>query len=120
MRTAFLLLALVPLLGLCAARADAHAQLERTNPPVGGSVSRSPPEIRLSFSENLEPRFSRAQLANSAGTIVSASSFVDRRNPNELVLRVPPLKPGRYKVIWRVISVDTHATEGDFAFDVKP
>jgi methionine-rich copper-binding protein CopC len=36
------------------------------------------------------------------------------------VLRVslPPLEPGRYRVTWRVLSVDTHVTEGDFTFEV--
>jgi len=30
------------------------------------------------------------------------------------------LKPGKYKVVWRVTSVDTHVTHGDFTFDVSP
>jgi len=29
-----------------------------------------------------------------------------------------PLPPGVYKVSWRVLSVDTHTTEGDFSFRV--
>jgi hypothetical protein len=35
-------------------------------------------------------------------------------------LRVPlkTLPPGTYKVIWRVLSVDTHRTQGDFTFRV--
>jgi len=28
------------------------------------------------------------------------------------------LKPGKYKVVWRAVSVDTHATNGDFKFEV--
>jgi methionine-rich copper-binding protein CopC len=31
---------------------------------------------------------------------------------------VPQLAPGRYQVKWRVLSVDTHVTEGDYSFDV--
>jgi len=36
------------------------------------------------------------------------------------LLRVPlkPLAPGTYRVKWRVLSVDTHVTEGDFTFRV--
>ena len=30
------------------------------------------------------------------------------------------LPTGRYRVVWRVISVDTHVAEGDFTFDVAP
>jgi methionine-rich copper-binding protein CopC len=35
-------------------------------------------------------------------------------------LRVPlkPLPPGTYKVIWKVMSVDTHRAQGDFTFRV--
>jgi hypothetical protein len=29
------------------------------------------------------------------------------------------LPPGTYKVRWHAVSVDTHATDGDFSFTVK-
>jgi len=35
-------------------------------------------------------------------------------------MAVPPLAPGRYRVKWHVLSVDTHVTEGDFTFTVAP
>ncbi len=41
-----------------ATAAYAHAQLEKATPSVGGTVA-SPAEIRLKFSEGVEPRFSR-------------------------------------------------------------
>jgi hypothetical protein len=31
-----------------------------------------------------------------------------------------PLTPGTYRVSWRVVSVDTHPTEGNFTFTIKP
>ena len=34
--------------------------------------------------------------------------------------RSKPLSPGTYKVIWRVLSVDTHRTQGNFSFRVGP
>jgi methionine-rich copper-binding protein CopC len=33
---------------------------------------------------------------------------------------VPSLSGGRYRVIWRVLSIDTHVTKGEFHFDVAP
>lgn len=30
-----------------------------------------------------------------------------------------PLRPGHYVVLWRVLSVDTHITEGHFVFSVE-
>ena len=44
---------------VCAATdAFAHAQLEKATPAVGGTVA-SPSEIRLEFSEGVEPKFSK-------------------------------------------------------------
>jgi methionine-rich copper-binding protein CopC len=41
---------------------------------------------------------------------------------HRVVIRVSlqPLAPGDYKVVWRAVSIDTHVTEGDFAFHVRP
>jgi methionine-rich copper-binding protein CopC len=37
-----------------------------------------------------------------------------------LEVSLPTLKPGKYKVSWRVMSVDTHVTNGTFAFEIVP
>ena len=41
-----------------ATQAFAHAQLEKATPAVGGTVA-SASEIRLEFSEGVEPKFSK-------------------------------------------------------------
>jgi methionine-rich copper-binding protein CopC len=33
---------------------------------------------------------------------------------------VPALPPGTYRVVWRVLSIDSHGTTGDFTFEVAP
>jgi copper resistance protein C len=109
----------IALAGLVAAsEASAHAFLERASPPVGSVVSRAPAEVRLWFSERIEPRFSRARLITSDGAAIAAPSAVV--NGNQLVLRVPRLRPGTYRVMWSVVSVDTHKTGGAFPFEVRP
>ncbi|MGA8656942.1 MAG: copper resistance protein CopC [Chthoniobacterales bacterium] len=45
---------------------------------------------------------------------------IDGSNPAVLEVALPPLKPGKYKVIWRAVSVDTHVTTGNFTFEVTP
>jgi methionine-rich copper-binding protein CopC len=35
-------------------------------------------------------------------------------------LRVPRLGPGRYRVTWHIVTVDTHPTEDAFEFEVRP
>lgn len=103
---------------VAASEASAHAFLERASPPVGSVVSRAPAEVRLWFSERIEARFSRARLITSDGAAIASSWAVV--NGNELVLRVPRLRPGTYRVTWSVLSVDTHKTEGAFTFEVRP
>jgi methionine-rich copper-binding protein CopC len=71
------------------------------------------------FTQALEGKFSAAQLRASSGAVVATGS-VDPANPKELVIRVHALPPGKYKVVWKILSVDTHRTEGNFGFEVRP
>ncbi len=102
-----------------AAGAEAHAFLDHADPRVGSTVRTPPAQVRLWFTQDLEPAFSSAQLVNEAGQRVDkGDSQVDPSSPALLRTSLPPLPAGTYKVIWRVLSVDTHVTEGDFTFQV--
>src|SRR5262249_7836321 len=50
-----------------AAAAHAHAYLTHANPRVGSTVKSSPSEVRLFFSQALEPQFTSAQVRSSSG-----------------------------------------------------
>ena len=101
--------------------AGAHAFLERADPRVGSTVRASPVQVRLWFTERLEPAFSSVQVVNESGQRVDrGDSQVDPSAPKQLWISLSPLLPGTYKVIWRVLSVDTHVTEGSFTFRVAP
>jgi len=101
--------------------ASAHAALQQASPRVGSTVAASPTEVRMWFSEGLEPAFSRAQVVTAAGqAAVAGAAVVDPKDRRELVIPLlRPLTPGRYRVKWGVVSVDGHRTEGDFPFTVK-
>ncbi len=43
---------------------------------------------------------------------------VDPKNGQLLVVSLPAIKTGKYRVTWRVVSVDTHVTNGSFEFEV--
>lgn len=101
--------------------AGAHAFLERADPRVGSTVRTSPVQVRLWFTEQLEPAFSSVRVVNQGGEQVDkGDAQVDPAAPKQLRISLSPLPPGTYKVIWRVLSVDTHVTEGDFTFRVAP
>jgi methionine-rich copper-binding protein CopC len=104
-----------------AASAHAHAQLERADPRVGSVVRAAPSVLTLYFSEGVEPAFSTVQVTDVAGRRVDAGKpRVDRSNPQQIHVPLRALAPGQYNVRWRVLSVDTHKTEGSFGFEVRP
>lgn len=104
-----------------AAYANAHAFLDHATPAVGSKVHTPPPQVKVWFTQQLEPAFSAAQVFDANGKRVDkADAHVDPADPTLLVVTLAPLAAGTYRVTWRVLSVDTHVTEGDFSFDVAP
>jgi len=98
----------------------AHAFLDHAEPAVGITVDTPPTEIKIWFTEKLEPAFSQIQLFDHHGKpATQAHATVDPSDPSLLRLEVPALAPGDYKVTWKVMSVDTHMTVGNFTFTVR-
>src|SRR5216110_1500909 len=116
MLRALALILLPAALFAAAAGARAHAFLDRAEPRVGSTVRTAPAEVKLWFTERLEPAFSSVQVVNEAGQRVDrADGAVDPSSPALLRTTLVPLSPGRYQVIWRVVSVDTHVIAGELA-----
>lgn len=101
------------------AAARAHAFLDHASPGVGSTVAAAPPVVSLSFTQELEPAFSSVTVTNEAGQRVDlGNAQVPPGTPAELRVGLRPLSPGTYTVSWRVVSVDTHPTEGRFQFTI--
>jgi methionine-rich copper-binding protein CopC len=98
--------------------AQAHAFLDRAEPRVGSTVGSAPRALSLWFTQNLEPAFSTVQVVNAAGARVDQGKARIGGEPNLLQIGLKSLPAGSYKVYWRVLSVDTHTTEGSFSFQV--
>jgi methionine-rich copper-binding protein CopC len=99
--------------------AFAHAFLEHASPAVGRTVHESPASVRLSFSEPLEPAFTRAHVEDATGKVVDAGdAHVDAADRTIVAVAVPPLPAGTYRVRWRVVSIGTHVTGGDYTFTI--
>jgi hypothetical protein len=109
------ILGVLPSLLLGGPPAWAHAYLDRASPLVGSTVAASPGQVTLYFTQNLERRFSRVEVRNSAGARFDQGVSV---NGSIMHVSVRTLPPGTYRVSWRVLSVDTHTTEGAFSFTV--
>ena len=100
--------------------AFAHAALDRASPPVGSEVSGSPDAISLTYTEPVEPLFSTVQVTDANGQRMEMGKPVAQNDGRVLQVKLKPLPPGVYTVVWHVTSVDTHKTEGHFTFTVKP
>jgi methionine-rich copper-binding protein CopC len=112
-------LLLAPL--LLASPALAHAMLHAASPAAGSTVKTPPAEVALTFSEELEPRFSTVQVLDAAGKQVDkADLHVVGGDATHVAIGLNPIGAGTYKVIWHAVSVDTHRTQGSFTFTVAP
>ena len=100
--------------------AGAHSVLDHATPAAGSTVHRPPAQIKLRFTERIEPVFSAVHVLDPRGKRVDvAAQQYDPSNAKELVATVPPLDPGTYRVKWRVLSVDNHVNEGTFTFTIS-
>jgi methionine-rich copper-binding protein CopC len=105
-----------PLLLLATGEASAHALLDHAEPRVGNAVATAPREVTLWFTQKLEPAFSSITVTNSAGQRVDAGKT--RVSGNQMSVSLRSGGAGTYRVNWRVLSVDTHRTDGSFTFRV--
>jgi methionine-rich copper-binding protein CopC len=106
---------LLPLL-LAATPVFAHAMLAASSPADKAAV-KSPQQIKLTFSENLEPAFSGAALADASGKAMPVPAAV---GGSAITLLPMSLRPGAYTVTWHSVGRDTHRMNGHFTFKVIP
>jgi len=96
--------------------ADAHAYIDQSAPIQESEIKESPTQIRVQFSENIDTNLSSLTLLDAAGNTIPGTK--EGLGDNGLVLHIKPLQDGVYKVVWQVLSVDTHVTEGSYRFAV--
>ncbi len=104
------------LLMLVMGKAVAHAFLDHAEPRVGNKVATPPREVTLWFTQKLEPAFSSVTVTNAAGQRVDTGKA--RVSGSQMSVSLRPGGTGTYHVTWRVLSVDTHTTDGSFSFQV--
>lgn len=112
----------IALLTLPSAVASAHAFLDHAEPKVGQTVKKSPGTVEIWFTQQPEHAFSTIQVFDADGKEVQNGKVrTDPKDEKALIVAIPEnLPPGTYKVVWKVLSVDTHRSQGDFKFTIKP
>ncbi len=100
--------------------ASAHSGLKRAEPASNSTVKRAPAEVKLHFTEQLEPAYSSVTVEDKNGVRVDeGDGRVDATDLFLLRASLTPLPSGTYSVVWRVLSIDSHVTEGRFTFDIE-
>lgn len=101
-----------------AAPAAAHTYLQSATPEAGANLKAPPTEITMQFSGDLEPAFSSITVTDETDHVVNAGASTAGGKTMRAALK--PLKPGRYRVTWVAVSIDTHRSEGKYNFLILP
>ena len=103
----------------CVSLAEAHAFIDHADPPVGCTMHGSPSMIKIWFTRKLNPALSRIEVFDSKGEEVDQHDVkIDSADSTLLLVSVPRLAAGTYKVVWQAVCLDTHTTQGSFRFEV--
>ena len=101
--------------------ASAHAILLRSDPAKDAILNAAPQQVRMWFSEDLNPVLSTAVVVNATNQRVdNRDAHVSANDPREMDLTLAPnLPPAVYIVVWRSDSNDDgHILRGSFIFTV--
>jgi methionine-rich copper-binding protein CopC len=99
--------------------AFAHAFLDSALPRVGSTIVAPPAEVVLTFTQGVEPDFSRIEVEDASGARVDdGAPHTAAGDPAKFAVPLKKLSAGTYTVIWHVTSVDTHKTQGKFKFTI--
>src|SRR5256885_13775066 len=102
-RATLLLLPAALLFGVAGARA--HAVFDRAEPRVGSTVRTAPADVKLWFTERLEPAFSRVQVVNEAEERVDRAAGAGGPSHPRLLRTTPvPPAPRRGRGPWRAAA----------------
>ena len=100
-------------------RALAHAELDRSSPEDGETLSEQPGEVRLFFDEPVRAEFDPVKVTDEEGNRVDdedARTLPD--DPDVVEAGLDVLPEGSYTVEWRVTSADGDPVSGEFGFAV--
>jgi copper transport protein len=120
-RAAVVALLALPVLFLWAPAAQAHANLESSEPADGAILAIAPERVILTFTEPPDPKLSSVQVLDATGAQVQEGKAQPvPGDDHALQVGLPSdLSDGVYTVSWIAVSeTDGHATSRAFAFGV--
>jgi methionine-rich copper-binding protein CopC len=102
-------------------QALAHAHLTSAMPAAGSTVTASPTELDLTFSEDVNLKFTGVIVTGPKKTVVKTGKAMLMSGNTKLMVPIDgTLDPGLYTVAWHALSTDGHKTNGTYSFTLKP
>ena len=102
---------------LTPAAAMAHAILEQSQPPSGGSVPAGQVDMSFVYNSRIDRGRSRLTLTGPDHKQTVLTPDPDGP-PNVIDTGAKLTTPGHYVVRWQVLAIDGHITRGDVPFTV--
>ena len=97
----------------------AHAELLGSEPADGSAVTSPPDQVRLFFSEPIEPELFSIQVYAADRTRIDRNNTaVSPTDPRVLQVSLTDAGAGTYTIAWRALSLDGHVVRGSFAYAV--
>ena len=115
--TRLVCLLLTALLALASGSAAAHAVVTGSSLKEQPVKAGAPTKVILSFNSGIEVGLSRVFLV-SQGDVHAPLPIAAGKKPGQLLVDLPPLKPGEYALKCRVFAADGHLTEEILRFRV--
>ena len=104
-----------------AGEAFAHAHLQTSVPADKAVVATSPSELDLTFTEELNIKFTGITVKGPGNADVKTGAAMLMDGDKGFMVPVSDkLAAGDYTVEWHALSADGHKTNGSFSFTVKP
>jgi copper resistance protein C len=100
--------------------ANAHAFLDHAEPRVGSHVSPAPLQVKIWFTDHLDPAGSNIRVADATGKQVDRGDVqIDPNDTTIMSVSLTALPPGQYTVTWHARCPQGHNTRGTFTFNVE-
>lgn len=95
---------------------QAQVYLHQADPMPESTVEQAPDQIRIQFTQRVQPHVSQLRLETEAGEVIQTNGLTIEKD--KLTLNIPPLEEGIYYVKWDVLGRDTFVTSGEYRFSV--
>lgn len=111
----------VALLCLAATAVSAHAQLKTADPADKATITTSPAQVTLTFSEETSATKSTASVVDASGAVVSTGFQVDLNERTKMTIALKPSLPnGVYTVKFHTLTEDDNAmVDGTTTFTLQ-